>query len=182
MSVEACTIAAHFRGITNVLSDTLREELPEIDAERLRAAVERIAARLELAGAPPDDAPERDWAAVVDAQLERLADADEGAARAEILRELAGDFEHAIGDLERAMAARLDAFAEAPAAVDLDPLLRLARASDRWRELPLDAMSACAADDADADAGARAHWLVEIAGAWERLGAAFRAADCYERA
>ena len=160
------------RALTALVAD----ELPEVDAARVHAAVARAAARVQaLIDAPSLD---RDWAAIVDAQLERIAAADEGAARGELLRELADDFEHELRDHDRALEARLEAFAEAPATIDLDPLLRLAAATDRWRDLPLDAMGACAATGDDD--GARARWLAGLAEAWERRGDGYRAADCQE--
>ncbi|MCX5742895.1 MAG: hypothetical protein NT062_10410 [Proteobacteria bacterium] len=81
------------------------------------------------------------------------------------------------GDLDRALVVRLSAFHEAPSALDLDPLLRLARATERVAELPLDAMTTLV--DLDAPDGAR--WFGEIAAAWQVLGNTYRAADGYER-
>ncbi|HVK76603.1 MAG TPA: tetratricopeptide repeat protein [Kofleriaceae bacterium] len=157
------------------LTALLVDELPELAPARVHAAVARAAGRAQaLLDAP---APERDWAAIVDAQLERIA-AAEGPARAALLRELADDFEHELGDHDRALEARLDAFAEVPATIDLDPLLRLAAATDRWRDLPLDAMTACAVTGDDD--GLRARWLAGLADAWERRGDSYRAADCHE--
>ena len=160
------------RALTALLAD----ELPELAPARVHAAVARAAERVQALFDAP--ALECDWAAIVDAQLERIAACDEGPARAELLRELADDFEHELRDHDRALAARLDAFAEVPATIDLDPLLRLAAATDRWRDLPLDAMGGCAATGDDD--GVRARWLAGLADAWERRGDGYRAADCHE--
>src|SRR5436190_20431916 len=84
------------------LAALLADELPEVAAARVHDAVARAAARVQaLLEEPP---PERDWAALVDAQLERIAASDEGPARAELLRELADDFEHELRDHDRALA------------------------------------------------------------------------------
>jgi len=175
--------------VMKALATALVEELPEVSAERMLAALERASSRVSpptpvvavealAAMAAPEAEPEPDWEKVVDIQLARVAAADEGPDSAAILRELADDFENEIGDLDRALSARLGAFAEAAAADDLDPLLRLARATARWCDLPLDAMTALAGRAGD-DAS-RARWFAGIAEAWERLGAAYRAADCHE--
>ncbi|HUQ03628.1 MAG TPA: tetratricopeptide repeat protein [Kofleriaceae bacterium] len=154
----------------------LADELPELAPARVHAAVERAAVRVQ--SVLDAYATEQDWADIVDAQIERIAASDEGPARAELLRELAEDFEDVLRDHDRALEARLDAFAEEPATIDLDPLLRLAAATDRWRDLPLEAMSACAATGDDD--GVRARWLAGLADAWERRGDGYRAADCHE--
>ena len=99
------------------------EELPGLDATRVRAAVERGIARGRL---------DTEGVAVVDRQLARVEATEESTEKAQILRELADTLEHERGDPERAIVVRLAAFAEAPLAADLDPLLRLARATDRW--------------------------------------------------
>ncbi len=147
------------------------DELPGLDGVKLRAAVERgvtKAARqlLDTAGAE-----------VVDRHLARVEATDESTEKAQILRELADTLERERGDSERAIVVRLAAFAEAPLAADLDPLLRLAGATDRWAELPLDQMLALL--DSNEDAGPRR--LRELATIVERRGDAYRAADCYER-
>jgi Tfp pilus assembly protein PilF len=160
-------------GAVHAVARALADELPEVDVERLYVAVERVAGRLFA-----QDAEEAiDWERVVDVQLDRVADAEAGPQSAAILRELADDLEHAIGDPDRALTARLGAFAEAASALDLDPIVRLARATDRWRELPLDAMSAVARCGDDES---RARWFAGIAEGWEERGDAYRAADCHE--
>src|SRR4051812_5188754 len=101
------------------------DELPGLDAARLRAAVERgvtKAARQRLDTAAAE---------VVDRQLARVEATEESTEKAQILRELAEMLERERGDSERAIVVRLAAFAEAPLASDLDPLLRLASATDR---------------------------------------------------
>lgn len=147
------------------------DELPGLDKARLQAAVERGVAnaarqRLDTAAAE-----------VVDRQLARVEATEESTEKAQILRELADTLEHDRGDAERAIVLRLAAFAEAPLASDLDPLLRLAGATDRWNELPLDQMLALL--DSSEDAGPRR--LRELATIVQRRGDAYRAADCYER-
>ena len=146
-------------------------ELPGLDAARLRGAVERgLAAadrhRLDTAGVE-----------VVDRHLARVEATEESTEKAQILRELAETLERERHDAERALVVRLAAFAEAPLAADLDPLLRLAGATDRWSELPLDQMLALL--DNSEDAGPRR--LRELATIVQRRGDAYRAADCYER-
>lgn len=173
MPVETSSISPDvLRALTALLAD----ELPELAPGRVHVAVARAAARVR--SMLDVYASERDWATIVDAQLERIAASDEGSARAELLRELADEFEHELRDHDRALEARLDAFAEVPDTIDLDPLLRLAAATDRWRDLPLEAMSACAATGDDD--GVRARWLAGLADAWERRGDGYRAADCHE--
>jgi tetratricopeptide (TPR) repeat protein len=81
------------------------------------------------------------------------------------------------GDADRALVVRLAAFAEAPAPVDLDPLLRLAQITQRFGDLPLDEMTRLV--DINDDASPRR--LTEIAAAWRELGRGYRAADCLER-
>jgi len=159
-----------------VLAALLVDELPEVDSARVRDALDRAVVRVEALLDGP--AAERDWAVIVDAQLDRLAAVEDGDGRAEILRELAEDFEHQVRDLDRAMSARLEAFAEAPAEHDLDALLRLAHTTDRWRELPLESMGELVA--AAADDRARVRWFEELADAWERKGDGYHAADCHE--
>jgi len=154
--------------VVQALTRALADELPEIDGARLAAAVERAASSLDDREA---------WERLIHVQLDRVAEADAGQASAEILRDLADDLEHAIGDADRALTARLGAFADDASPVDLDPLVRLARATDRWKELPLDAMSAIARHGDDAS---RARWFAAIAAGWEKQGAAWRAADCHE--
>jgi tetratricopeptide (TPR) repeat protein len=182
-------------GAVHALAGAVADELPEVDAVRVRTAVERAAARvMDTGSAPGGDTSDRttgpdlrrtedeyravgDWEKVVDLQLARVLAAHERAERAEILRELAGDLEREMDDLGGALAARLDAFAEAPAHADIAPLLRLAAATGRWRDLPLDTLEAVV-DPTDLDAGT----LNGLAAAWTRVGNPDRAARCHERA
>ena len=153
-----------------MLVRSLQRELPEVDGERLKAAVERAVARAASA------ALDTDGYQVVDLHLARVEATEEAGERALILRELSDTLEER-GDCDRALVVRLSAFGEAAAAVDLDPLLRLARVTDRWAELPLDRMSALI--DITDDAAARR--LADLATAWQHVGRAYYAADCLER-
>ena len=157
-------------GSVEILVRTLAEEFPELDRDRLRAAVERANARITTA------AIDTEGLQVVDMHLARAEATEEATERAGILRELAENLE-ARGDADRALVVRLSAFAEAASAIDLDPLLRLARITDRWSELPLDGMNALV--DINDDAAARR--LGELATGWQRVGRGYYAADCLER-
>lgn len=157
-------------GSVEVLVRALLDELPELDPARVRAAVERAAAR--IANAALDTEGHR----FVHHQLAQVEATEERAERARILRELADNLEER-RDAERALVVRLAAFAEVPSPGDLDPLLRLARITQRWGELPLDDMAGLV--DINDDASPRR--LTEIAGAWQQLGRGYRAADCLER-
>src|SRR5574337_1739394 len=116
-----------------VLLRAMLEEFPELDHERVRAAIERGHAR--VANAALDTAGQ----AVVDQQLALAEQTEESAERAKILRELAETLSER-GDAERALVVRLAAFAEAPSRTDLDPLLRLGKITNRMAELPLEQM------------------------------------------
>jgi tetratricopeptide (TPR) repeat protein len=157
-------------GSVEVLVRALLDELPELDPVRVRAAVERAAAK--VANAALDTEGHR----FVDHHLTRVEATEERTERARILRELAENLDER-RDAERALVVRLAAFAEAASPVDLDPLLRLARITQRWAELPLDDMTGLI--DINDDASPRR--LTEIAGAWQQLGRGYRAADCLER-
>ncbi|MCW5804672.1 MAG: tetratricopeptide repeat protein, partial [Deltaproteobacteria bacterium] len=154
----------------DLVARTIGEEFPELDRERLRAAVERGVAR--AASSSLDTEGYR----VVDLHLQRAEATEESSERAQILRDLAETLEQR-NDAERAIVVRLAAFAEVPIAGDLDPLLRLARITERWGELPLDAMSALV-DLQDDETPRR---LTEMATAWEKVGRRYNAADCLER-
>lgn len=148
----------------------LLQEFPGLDPKRLAAAVERATAR--AAAAQLDTEGHR----IVDAHLARVEETEESIERATIMRQLAMELEGR-GDFDRAMVVRLSAFGENPSILDLDPLLRLARATERTDELPLDAMTVLIVlEDPDAP-----RWFSEIAAAWQELGNVYRAADCYER-
>ncbi len=154
----------------DVLTRTLLDEFPELDPARLRTAVERGVAR--AANASLDTEGYR----VVDLHLERAEATEESTERAQILRELAENLEQR-SDADRALVVRLAAFSAAPSAVDLDPLLRLARITERWSELPLDTMSALI--DINDDESPRR--LTDMAAAWQHVGRLYYAADCLER-
>lgn len=157
-------------GSVDIVTRAVLEEFPELDAARVRAAVERGASR--AAGARMDTEGYR----VVDLHLQRVEASEEAGERAQILRELSENLVER-GDLDRALVVRLSAFAEAADAKDLEPLLRLARVTKRYDELPLDAMNALI-DIHDDGATAR---LSEMATAWQEVGRPYFAADCLER-
>jgi tetratricopeptide (TPR) repeat protein len=153
-----------------VLARALLDEFPELDPERLRTAIERGVAK--AASSNLDTEGYR----VVDLHLQRAEATEESAERAQILRELAETLEQR-GDAERGLVVRLAAFSASPVVADLDPLLRLAKITQRWSELPLDTMSALI-DIADDESPRR---LREMATAWQQVGRVYYAADCLER-
>jgi tetratricopeptide (TPR) repeat protein len=157
-------------GSVEVLARALREEFPELDPERVKAAVERAVAKAAAA------ALDTEGYKVVDLHLQRVEATEEASERASILRELSETLEQR-GDADRGLVTRLAAFAEAPAASDVLPLLRLARITERFPELPLDKMAALI-DINDEAAVAR---LSAMAEAWQKVGRAYYAADCLER-
>ena len=157
-------------GSVDILVKTLREEFPELDPARLKAAVERAIARAATASLDTEGYK------VVDLTLARVEATEESEERAAILRELSDSLEQR-RDAERALVVRLAAFSEVPTVDDIDPLLRLARVTERWAELPLEKMLALI--DITHDASVRR--LTEIAAAWQQLGRAYYAADCLER-
>ncbi|HEU0031250.1 MAG TPA: tetratricopeptide repeat protein [Kofleriaceae bacterium] len=154
----------------DLVTRAMLEEFPELDATRVRTAVERGLSR--AASANLDTEGYR----VVDLHLQRAEATEEATERASILRELAETLEQR-NDADRALVVRLAAFTEAPAVVDLDPLLRLAKITQRWSELPLDSMQPMI--DIHDDAAARR--LLEMANAWQQVGRMYYAADCLER-
>ncbi len=154
----------------DIVTRAVLEEFPELDAVRVKAAIERGAAR--AASASMDTEGYR----VVDLHLARVEASEEATERAQILRELSENLVER-GDLDRALVVRLSAFGEAASVNDLEPLLRLARVTKRWSELPLDAMNALV-DIHDDGAAAR---LSELATAWQEVGRTYYAADCLER-
>ncbi|MBA3454658.1 MAG: tetratricopeptide repeat protein [Deltaproteobacteria bacterium] len=154
----------------DILVRAVLEEFPELDVARVRAALERGVAR--AASASLDTEGYR----VVDLHLARVEASDESSERAEILRSLSENLEER-GDADRALVVRLSAFTEASTAADIDPLLRLARLTDRWAELPLDTMNALVDINDDGAAGR----LTAMAEAWQRVERPYYAADCLER-
>jgi tetratricopeptide (TPR) repeat protein len=162
-------ITAEF-GTVEVLLRALLDEFPELDPARVRAAVERAAAKIANA------ALDTEGHQFVDHHLARVEATEEHTERARILRDLSENLEER-GDAERALVVRLAAFAEAAMPADLDPLLRLSRITQRFGDLPLEDMTRLV-DIAD-DASPRR--LTEIASAWRELGLGYRAADCLER-
>jgi tetratricopeptide (TPR) repeat protein len=183
-------------GGVRLFAGALADELPELDLARVHTAVERAAARVMAMTIAPttvlDDAAtgeadlrraeeacraRGDWENVVDLQLARVVAAQERAERAAILRELADDLEREMSDLDGALSARRDAFAEAPSHADIAPLLRLAAATGRWGELELAGLEAII-EPSEIDA----RTLNDLAAAWAQAGNAERAAHCHERA
>jgi tetratricopeptide (TPR) repeat protein len=153
-----------------LLTRTLAAEFPELDRERLQGAVERAVARAAAS------ALDTEGYQVVDLHLARVEAAKESVEKAQILRELAAELEER-GDAERSYTTRLAAWEEAPSVDDIEPLLRLAKVTQRWAELPLEPMTNLV-DLQDSAAGRR---LSGIAEAWQHQGSGYHAADCYER-
>src|SRR5215212_8141514 len=122
-------------GSVDLLVQAVLEEFPELDAARVRHALERGVSRASSASLDTEGYQ------VVDLHLARVEATQERTERASILRELSDTLEQR-KDAERALVVRLSAFAEAAAPEDLDPLLRLARLTERWTELPLESMVA----------------------------------------
>lgn len=110
------------------LADALAAELSDIEPGRLRDAIDRAVNQVADASG---------WEQLVDLHLARVAASSDGAERAAILIDLATLLERDMNDCERALAARLAAFGEAPAAGALPDLERLAAATGAWGELAL---------------------------------------------
>jgi len=157
-------------GSVDALTRALHDEFPELDPARLRGAVERALAKVANARLDTEGYE------VVDLHLKRVEASEESSERAEILRQLSETLEQR-GDADRALVVRLSAFSETATVADIDPLLRLGRITERWRELPLDAMTSLAGTGSDASA----RRLSELATAWQHVGRAYYAADCLER-
>lgn len=157
-------------GSIDLLVRAMLEEFPELDAARVRAALERGVAR--AASTSLDTEGYR----VVDLHLQRVEATEESSERAAILRSLAETLEER-NDADRALVVRLSAFNEASSPHDLDPLLRLARITNRWDELPLDTMNALI----DIQEDGAADRLTAMAEAWQKVGRPYFAADCLER-
>ena len=157
-------------GSIEVLIRALLDEFPELDPGRVRAAVERATAKVA------HTALDTEGHRFVDHHLARVEASEDSAERARILRELAVNLEDR-KDAERALMVRLAAFGEAAVAEDIDALLRLGGITQRWTDLPLDAMTALIDPTGDASA----QRLAGLAAAWQQLGLGYRAADCLER-
>lgn len=154
----------------DIITRVLRAEFPELEVERLRAAVEKAVAR--IANTSMDTEGYR----VVDLHLAKVEATEERDERSKILRELAETLEGR-NDAERAFVVRMSAFTEVPEQEDIAPMLRLARITDRWAELPLEQMSALVGIDHD-DAVSNLHGL---ATGFQTVGRPYFAADCLER-
>jgi tetratricopeptide (TPR) repeat protein len=154
----------------DVLAKVLHDEFPELDKERLKHACERAIARAAASSLDTEGYQ------VVNMHLARVEESEQSEERAGILRELSDTLEQR-GDAERALHTRLAAFTEVADKADLDPLLRLARVTQRWSELPLESMTALV----DINDDAAANRFRAIADAWQHLGRGYHAADCLER-
>ncbi len=157
-------------GSVDILVRAVLEEFPELDGARVRAAVERGVAR--AASASLDTEGYR----VVDLHLQKVEATEESSERAKILRDLSATLEER-NDADRALVVRLSAFGEAAEAGDVEVLLRLARITDRYDELPLDTMNALI----DIQEDGAAERLSAMATAWQKVGRPYYAADCLER-
>jgi tetratricopeptide (TPR) repeat protein len=154
----------------DIITRVLRAEFPELEAERLKAAVERAVARVASASLDTEGYQ------VVDLHLQKVEATEESEERSKILRDLSETLEQR-NDAERALVVRLSAFSELASQADLGPLLRLARITERWSELPLESMSALV----DINHDDAAQHLSELAAAWQHVGRQYHAADCLER-
>jgi tetratricopeptide (TPR) repeat protein len=157
-------------GSVDLLVRALCGEFPELERERVRVAVERAIAKAQAARLDTEGYQ------VVNLHLARVEATEEATERAKILRELSGTLESR-GDADRALVTRLAAFGEVPSPDDIEPLLRLARITDRWDELPLDPLTALV----DAQQDGAAHKLTELATGWQKVDRPYQAADCLER-
>src|ERR1051325_2834192 len=158
-------------GSIEVLVRALLDEFPELDARWVRAAVERATAK--VAHAALDTEGHR----FVDHHLARVEASEDSVERARILRDLATNLADR-RDAERALVVRRAAVSEAADPDDVDALLRLAGITQRWSDLPLDAMAALI--DPTDDASPRP--VSAIAPAREELGLGYRAAGGLARA
>src|SRR5262245_32496629 len=95
----------HSMGVdsVDVITRVRRAEFPELDAERLRGAVEKAVAR--VASASLDTEGYR----VVQVQIEKVEATEESEERSKILRELSETLEQR-SDADRALVVRLSAF------------------------------------------------------------------------
>jgi tetratricopeptide (TPR) repeat protein len=157
-------------GSVDLLARALCAEFPELDRERVRSAVERAIAKAQAARLDTEGYQ------VVNLHLQRVEASEETAERAKILRELSVTLEER-GDADRALVTRLAAFGELAEPDDVEPLVRLAKVTERWNELPLDQMTALV--DLQQDDAAKK--LEGLAAAWREVGRPYQAADCLER-
>lgn len=157
-------------GSVDILVRAVLEEFPELDGARVRAAIERGVAR--AASASMDTEGYR----VVDLHLAKVEATEESSERAKILRDLSATLEER-DDADRALVVRLSAFSEAAEPGDVEVLLRLARITERYDELPLDTMNALI----DIQEDGAADRLSAMAAAWQKVGRPYYAADCLER-
>src|SRR5258708_885272 len=136
---------------------------PDELARAARGGAKRANAKLNAAGHD-----------IIYQHLVRVEASAESNERAGILRDLADNLDSERGDADRALVVRLAAFTEAPTAADLDPLLRLARVTRRWAELPLDTMAKLV----DSTDDAPPHPLAEPPYPWPPHGGPFRPPRC----
>ena len=104
----------------DIITRVLRAEFPELDAERLRGAVEKAIARVASSRLDTEGYQ------VVDLHLAKVEATEESEERSKILRELSETLEGR-NDAERALVVRLSAFSEVASQEDVGPILRLAR-------------------------------------------------------
>src|SRR4051794_29222537 len=157
-------------GSVDLLARALCAEFPELDRERVKAAVQRAVAKAAATSLDTEGYQ------VVNLHLARVEATEESTERAKILRELSATLEGR-GDADRALVTRLAAFGEVPSADDIEPLVRLAKVTERWNELPLHSLTALV----DLQAAGAAKQLEGLATAWREVGRAYQAADCLER-
>jgi tetratricopeptide (TPR) repeat protein len=154
----------------DIITRVLRSEFPELEVERLRGAVERAVARVASTSL------DTEGYAVVNLHLAKVEATEENEERSRILRDLAETFESR-NDAERGFVTRMSAFSEAARQDDIAPMLRLARITERWAELPLEQMSALVDINHD-DAVSN---LTGLATAFQAVKRPYYAADCLER-
>ena len=157
-------------GSIDLLARALCAEFPELDRERVKAAVQRAIAKAQASSLDTEGYQ------VVNLHLQRVEATEEATERAKILRELSVTLEDR-GDADRALVTRLAAFGEVPSADDIEPLARLAKITDRWDELPLEKLTAMV--DLQGDSAAKQ--LEALATGWREVGRPYQAADCLER-
>ncbi len=157
-------------GSIDLLARALCAEFPELDRERVKAAVQRAIAKAQASSLDTEGYQ------VVNLHLQRVEATEEATERAKILRELSSTLEDR-GDADRALVTRLAAFGEVPSTDDIEPLARLAKITDRWDELPLEKLTAMV----DLQAASAAKQLEALATGWREVGRAYQAADCLER-
>src|SRR3569623_134706 len=157
-------------GSIALLARALCAEFPELDRERVKAAVQRAIAKAQASSLDTEGDQ------VDNLHLQRVEATEEATERAKILRELSVTLEDR-GDADRALVTRLAAFGEVPSADAIEPLARLAKITDRWDELPLEKLTAMG--DLQGDSAAKQREA--LATGWREVGRPYQAADCLVR-